>query len=97
MSQYTTPKLPDGYFFRVGPEEGFFMRYAFGVSLRKKTWYGSKIISRSLPLGANAETVSAEMHYLKKGADLEGKVASDIKARIEKLSGDYPPKEFKVQ
>lgn len=97
MSEYKTPKLPEGYFFRVGPEEGYFIGYGFGVSLRKKTWYGNKVILRSLPLPvdkADKELLQGEMEALAIFADLDKKIANNIKAKIQKLSGDYPPKEL---
>ncbi len=87
------PELPEGHFWRVGAGEGSapmfdWTTYGFGVSLQRKTRFGSKCIERSAIIDhSDAAVATAALQIWTK---IQAGIARTNK--IEQLSGDYPPK-----
>lgn len=89
------PVLPEGYFWRVGPREGYDERTSinpkcFGVSLRRKRLVGSRVLWWSDP--ATVETIpkAAQKVYN------EWRNEEARRAAYKEVSGDYPPRKWRV-
>lgn len=103
LESLEAPILPERYFFRAGPEEGSRINYGgytsrfFGVSIRRKTWYGSKVIwSTSKPVDITAEQIHEAMVELHESFTRDRAARHARQVALKLHSGDYPPKELKV-
>lgn len=89
MTDYKTPPLPDRQFFRV-TKAYIKVLGPYYVTLRQKTWYGSKKLE-----GCHADNpadIHSTMRYLKR---LHNK--KQTWNRNPNLLGDYPPKTLETK
>lgn len=85
------PELPEGYFWRV--RTGSLSRDY--LDLRKKTWYGSKVIDNRVLRYYDGEgnVIEPRVEILNRAKRIYG----EFENPWDEYYGDYPPKKLEVQ
>jgi hypothetical protein len=87
------PAVPPGYFWRVFVERNMFTEHGIlRVQLRKRAWYGSRLIQTDSTLADTG--LKEDTRYLARLIMRTQKDQIQVGQLIDEVSGDYPPKKL---